>query len=104
MFAQPIAFALLQEHPIEPLGHRRAQNNVLKINHRIAIVEQSFEIAAWGSKRYGNRCLDPARAARGIDCGTKFIRGVSVPLTSFRCGYLQGNRIELRVVTFRATA
>ena len=104
MFAQPIAFALLQEHPIEPLGHRLAQNNVLKINHRIAIIEQSFEIAAWGSKRHRNRCLDPARAARGINCGTQFIRGVTMPLTGFRCGNLQGNGIELRVVTFGTTA
>jgi len=104
MFAQPIAFPLLQEHAIEPFGHRRAQNNVLKINHRISVIEQSFKIAARSSKGYGNRRLDPARAARSIDCRTKFIRGVTVPLTGFRCGNLQGNRIELRVVTFRATA
>lgn len=104
MFAQPIALALLQEHPVKPFGQLRAQNNVLKINHRIAIVEQSFEIAARGSKRYGNRCLHAARAARGIDCGTKFIRGVAMALASFRSRNLQGNRIELRVVTFGATA
>lgn len=68
MFAQPIAFPLLQEHAIEPFGHLRAQNNVLKIDHWIAIVEQTFKITAWGGKRYGNRRLDPTSAARGIDC------------------------------------
>nr|WP_239000651.1 hypothetical protein [Novosphingobium pentaromativorans] len=104
MFAQPITLALLQQHAIEPFAHGRTQDHVLKINHRIAVVEQSFEIAARGSKRYGNRCLDPARAAGRIDCGTEFIRSVTVPLTGFRSGNLQGNRIELGVVAFGATA
>ena len=104
MFAQPIALTLLEEHPIEPFSHRRAQNNVLKIDHRLTIVEQSFEIAAWGSKRYGNRWFDATRATRRIDCGTKLIRGVAMALASFGGGNLQGNRIELRVITFGATA